>query len=236
MSKKKKQAKKTTQVQQQNMTPEKYVISGRARKLPIYECFINKGWENDGLRSLVVTRKHTTGNVTYGIYLVDAYCLGLKSTTFRFNQPYFEYAPFVNMIFETHDFGKEKIDYALAHNMIYGGVAYAEDLGFTPDKDWKITQFLLEEDTEDVELIELEFGKDGKPCFISGPYDNVGMIMNKLNKSVGEGNYDFISQILPNTSTFWDDDYEEGYDDDDDDDDYDEDDAENIDYEEVKPK
>ena len=41
---------------------------------------------------------------------------------------------------------------------------------------------------------EFEFGRDGKPHFISGPYDTaitIAASIAKLQESVGEGNYDF---------------------------------------------
>ena len=72
-------------------------------------------------------------------------------------------------------------DPMLAQNIIYGGVEYAEDLGFEPDKDFNITQYLLD-DVASLEFIDVEFGKDGKPFLITGPYDNLESIMRKLAK------------------------------------------------------
>ena len=122
----------------------------------------------------------------------------------------------------------------MAHNIIYGAIAYAEDLGFKPEKDWALSQFILEEDTEDIELIEVEFGKDGKPCFINGPFDNINSVLAKLNKSVGEGNYEFI--MIDGDDDFYgfDDDDDDDFEEEDDFDDDDDDDVEDIDYEEVK--
>jgi hypothetical protein len=80
----------------------------------------------------------------------------------------------------------------LAHNVIYGATAYAEDLGFRPDKDFAVTQYILAEDDESVELIEIEFGRDGKPCFVAGPRDNVPLVTGKLRAAVGEGNFTVV--------------------------------------------
>jgi hypothetical protein len=41
-------------------------------------------------------------------------------------------------------------------------------------------------------LIPIEFGKDGKPYYINGPYDRPDSIIAKLNQSVGKGNYDYL--------------------------------------------
>lgn len=77
-----------------------------------------------------------------------------------------------------------------AHNIIYGGIDYAEELGFQPHKLFRITEYLLNPDLIDDGIDEIEFGKDGKPFFIAGPDDNVDRIINTLKKNVGEGNFD----------------------------------------------
>ena len=54
---------------------------------------------------------------------------------------------------------------------------------------------MLEEDTEDVELIEIECGKNGKPFYVCGPYDDrkkAEAIIAQLERSAGKGNYDYI--------------------------------------------
>ena len=227
MANKKKTKKKPTA--QPQLTPKNYLLTGRARKLPIAECWISSDWKNAGICSIVVARQHATGNLTFGIYLVDIFCLGLKNSNPVFNKPEYEYEDLLDKIFSTHMYGKTQIDYVLAHNIIYGAVAYAEDLGFKPEKDWIFSQMILEEDTEDIELIEVEFGKNGKPYFMNGPYDNVQKVVNTLKKSVGEGNFE-MTYILGDPGRF---DDEFDFDDDDDEDD-DDDDTEDVDYEEVK--
>ena len=235
MSKKKKKPAQKQSTQQQNMSPKQYIMSGRARKLPIKECYINSDWKNAGLSSLVVARHHTTGNVTFGFYLVDTFCLGIKNADIGFNKSSFEYADFLSNISDRYMGEIEKIDYALAHNILFGAVAYAESLGFKPHKDWSFAQMVLEEDTEDVELIELEFGKNGRPCFINGPYDSVNKVVNTLKKSVGEGNFDVV--LIAGENEFGDmyyDDDNEDYEDDDEEEEEDNDDIEDAEYEEVK--
>ncbi|RLD82202.1 MAG: hypothetical protein DRJ07_08450, partial [Bacteroidetes bacterium] len=57
-----------------------------------------------------------------------------------------------------------------------------------------ITEYLLVPNLISDEIDEIEFGKDGKPLFIQGPHDNAVKIINKLNETVGEGNYHYIQQ------------------------------------------
>lgn len=230
MSKKKKKSNKA-KIQQQNMSPRKYLETGRARKLPILECCINSDWKNAGLSTVVVARKHTTGNVTFGIYLIDTFCLGIKNADVAFNKTQFDYDDFLESMADRHMGDVEKIDYALAHNIIYGAIAYAEDLGFKPHKDWSYAQMVLEEDTEDVALIDIEFGKNGKPCFINGPYDSVNRVIETLKKSVGEGNFDVI--LVDGNASYgnfgFDDENKDDYNDE-----YEDDDTNDVEYEEVK--
>ena len=233
MANKKKAKKKAPAKPQQQMSPKNYILSGRARKLPIAECWISTDWKDHGMCTIVVARQHTNGNMTFGVYLLDTYCLGLKNTNAVFSKPAYEYEDILETMFSQHP-DKMKIDYVLAHNIIYGAIAYAEDLGFKPEKDWALSQFILEEDTEDIELIEVEFGKDGKPCFINGPFDNINSVLAKLNKSIGEGNYEFIMMTGDNDFYGFDDDDDDDFEEEDDFDDDDDDDVEDIDYEEVK--
>ncbi len=231
MANKKKAKKKAPAKPQQQASPKNYILSGRARALPIAECWISSDWKEQGLVTIVVARQHTTGNMTFGIYLLDIYCLGLKNTNAIFSKPHYEYEELLENMYSRHEDGRERIDYVLAHNIIYGAIAYAEDLGFKPEKDWSLSQFILEEDTDDIELIEVEFGKDGKPLFISGPYDNVNAIIAKLNKSVGADNYHYVAEIGGLSDFGFDADYDFG---DEEDDDEDDDDTQDAEYEEVK--
>ncbi|MGH2643829.1 MAG: hypothetical protein ACRDE2_07775, partial [Chitinophagaceae bacterium] len=72
-------------------TPEGYFKSGMARKLPIYECLINKEWADQGLATIMISRKHINENLSWAIFLVDIYCLGVKDCFNRFNLPEVEY-------------------------------------------------------------------------------------------------------------------------------------------------
>jgi hypothetical protein len=189
MSKKKKG--KIVQLNSNQLSPEKY-IQTQARSLPIMECLINDGWESVGICNVVVVRRHKTGNVTYALYLVDMYCLGVKDVSYYFNQDAEDYE-------DLKYNGPEwiTIDYVLAHNIIYGSIEYAEDYGFKPHKDFAIGRFILEEDDDRVELMELEFGLDGKPCYMQGPYDDPVKVKNitaTLERTAGKDNFAIVEE------------------------------------------
>jgi tetratricopeptide (TPR) repeat protein len=171
------------------LSPEKYVRT-QARTLPVEECLVTAGWQSNGICNVIIARRHKTGNFTVGIYLVDLYCLGLKDTDYHFNISPAEYSHLKN-----GGPASEKCSYALAHNMVFGSIAFAEDYGFKPHKAFAATRFILEEDTEDVELIDIEFGLDGQPFFMRGPYDDdarANSILATLEQTAGPGNYNFV--------------------------------------------
>jgi hypothetical protein len=76
--------------------------------------------------------------------------------------------------------------------MIYESIDYAAQFGFEPQSDWAQSQYVLETRGELEEPYELTFGKNGKPFFISGPYDDVKKITSQLEKTAGPGNFDVL--------------------------------------------
>lgn len=174
-------------------TPEGYFKSGRARKLPIYECLINEGWEEEGFAHITVSRKHINGNLSWGVFLVDTYCLGIKDCFYIFNEAESVYQEQKESLPDI--LGMQTCDYPLAHNIIYGAVEFANDFGFGPHKDFKVAQFILEEDDDSIEIMDIDFGKDGKPLYVSGPHDDPAKkdrILATLMRTAGMGNFHFI--------------------------------------------
>lgn len=148
---------------QQALSPEKYIRT-KARNLPVAECLVGDNWQETGLTTIIVARRHTNGNYTIGSYLVDTFCLGVKLATHFFNIPANEYEEYKNHLSEHGSM--HVTSYNEAHNLIFGSIAYAEELGIDPCKEFELAQYLLEEDTDDIPLIEYEFGKNGKPCLV----------------------------------------------------------------------
>ena len=150
------------QKQQTQFSPLQY-IKTRVRSLPIHKCYINSNWKQSGMASIIVVRKHTEAKFTFGVYLVDLFALGTKNTFFNFSQT----QKTIDDLISRDNF--IEIDYSKAHNIIYGANQFAEDNGFKIHKDFKkITQYILEIDDDKIPLIDIEFGKDGKPLIISG--------------------------------------------------------------------
>jgi len=179
------------------LKPQNYIIK-KARRLPIYKCIINDDWKDSGISVILVARKRMNGNLVVGQYIIDTFCLGLKETSYSYDISTFQLDEMIDDIEHGMMLTPIGIDAITAFNLIYGAIEYAEDIGFSPHKDFRVTEYILD-DVETIEFVDIEFGKDGKPLFVSGPYDNIDKIINTLERNVGSGNYhSLVHQDLDN--------------------------------------
>lgn len=176
-------------------------LTEKARTLPIYECYITEGWEEEGEAQVIVARERGNGNLCVGIFLCDAWCLGVKEAFGK-----------VNMSKE--DF-KERIldngpdimgcDYVMAHNLIYGSEAFAADAGIEPCAGFALWSHVLDEDTEDVPLVDIEFGDKGKYHLIAERGSKEALLAHGLQQRLGD---DFIFEIGYGMNKFGNDSYD----------------------------
>ena len=157
-------------------------IRTRARNLPIHKCYINKDWEKVQMANIIITRSHTNGNITMGNFLIDLKLYGVKDCTYKFNESPLR----IDEILDRKQDMYEECDYALAHNIIYAGLEFAEDYGFAPHKNFKTAQYLLQEDNDDVPIIDVPLGDNGIPI-LEIPYgEDKQREMTILDNSAGD--------------------------------------------------
>ncbi len=148
------------------MSPERYMRE-RVRNLPIGKCYINPDWEEDGLAHIIVTRERAGGKLVYGSFLVDTLCLGIKDAEYAIDFTPMELEDALAHFRKNHEL--EEIDYDKIHNLIYGAIEFAEEGGISPVKEFTTASYILSEDTDDIPLIEYEYGKEGKHVLVIGP-------------------------------------------------------------------
>ncbi len=176
---------KKTNKQPQQLSPEKY-IRQKARTLPVLECWVNEDWNQTKIANITVARKHSNGNISSASYLVDLYCLGVKDTGFQFNISPLDYEEFLEEMHSAYEF--IKIDYKLAHNIIFAGYEFALNIDINPHPEFsKTTMYFLEEDNDNVDLIDIECGQNGKPMIIknSDNFKEANILFNRLSESLG---------------------------------------------------
>jgi hypothetical protein len=162
-----------------------------ARTFPIIECWISADWQNgSGLVQILLVRQQPNERICLGSYLVDKFCLGLKDTFAKPNLTVDRYKEHYDKMSRNQSFTHCPVE--LAHQMVYEGIDYAAQFGFQPQSDWAQSQYVLEPRGELEESYKLTFGKNGKPFFISGPYDDVKKIIKQLEKTAGPGNFEVL--------------------------------------------
>ena len=179
--------KKNNKQSQQLLSPEQF-IKQKARNLPVEVCYISKDIEEVGEGTVAVVRRHPNNKFTLAYFLLDIFCLGVKDTFYRVRMDEFEYEEWLDRYASV---GVKEITYNEAHNWIYGAIAFAEEAGIAPHKDFNITQYILEEDTEEIPLIEYDYGKDGKHFLVAMNQLELSRYLPVLRKNLGD-DFDYI--------------------------------------------
>lgn len=171
---------------------EKAVIR-RARSYPIHECYISDEWQEQGIASILISRRQSDSLIILGSYIVDIYCLGVKNTFSRANVPLAKYHETRERYIKNIHI--KKCSSELAHQVIYGAIDYAAGLDLKPHKDFSLSRHVLEAPEEIPPNPGIEFGKDGKPLYFAGPRDNFSRIINHLENTLGPDGFHFIVPV-----------------------------------------
>ncbi len=191
MKKRQKQKQKKTRATGSGAANTEKTVIRSAQRYPIHECLISGNWQEFRMAAICVARSQSETMMLFGVYIVDLYCLGVKNTFCRANVPLSEYRDDFRAQFVE---GNEATacPAELAHQIIYGAVEYAANLGLRPHKDFHLSKHILEERDTIAPNDELEFGKDGKPLYFSDPHDPAGRILKHLRAKLGEDGFDLI--------------------------------------------
>ncbi|MGB3791040.1 MAG: hypothetical protein WA949_23745 [Phormidesmis sp.] len=192
---------------QQQATIQQQESLAKGELPPIEACFANRSMvsallaDKDpefagsaGLGIVMVVRQQRNGFAA-ATFLVDYYCLGIKNASSKKLSNANKYLQMKEFAFSRFEESVEEIPLRQAQAIVWGAVDYARQLGFEPHKDFEAAKDILAGDIETLPV--LNFGKDGKPLYVNGPYDNAEKVLKTLEKSVGKGNYDCLLQGGP---------------------------------------
>lgn len=157
---------------------------------PVYECKISASIYNEGMGSLFITRTLPTGELALGVFLLDIYCLGVKNSYFNIVDKS-SYQTFLSK----NPNELNNIEISCAKKMVEGSIDYASELGFKPNKDYKMAKMIFEDIDSSLCSYHFEYGKEGKPFYIPGPNDSKKLqksILDKLMKKFGPEGFDYF--------------------------------------------
>jgi hypothetical protein len=181
---------------------------------PVVECWVSPGWDDgltvdghpdwprgtapgegaSGLVGVVVARDAGRSRVSVCGWLVDVYCLGVKNDIGPEERHLSSMPEFLHGFFDV--FGRRPVGAPLdlAQHLVLGAVEYARGLGFEPasESDFAETRGQLGP-WEGPSAIG--FGRNGKPFYVAGPYDDARRVIKRLEKSVGRGNFEFLLEM-----------------------------------------
>lgn len=169
---------------------------------PLHECLLAEEWQKEGaIIQILVARRSPAGQVATGTFLVDLGCLGVKSAFASLFDTRREYEQKLRAGMMTHQ-EMIKADLNLVAKIIREAIAYADELGFRPDPDYRDAMLVLGDADPDACDVPIPLGKDGKPFFIAGPYDNVDRIMAKLTRKLGPDGFHFMFPVSGDEEIF----------------------------------
>ncbi|PIR05510.1 hypothetical protein COV56_02345 [Candidatus Kuenenbacteria bacterium CG11_big_fil_rev_8_21_14_0_20_37_9] len=173
---------------------KKIKVLSQSKDYPIHECLINPNWQEMGHARIMLSRQMPNNNLVVGVYMIDLYCLGLKDTLCDADLHQYQYE--ADLKPQVYVDGQPIVcDLNLAHSIIYGSIEYAKQLGFHPQRDFKLSQhILILKESIDFQPDQVEFGLESRPFFVRGPYDDSEQIIRTLEKTCGDGNFDVMCE------------------------------------------
>lgn len=168
-------------------SPDPNIRLRSADTWPILECLVPKSLWEAGIGSLLIARRTTDGHVAIALYLVDAFCLGVKNVVWRFLTPG-EFDEFLEDFHEEQG-PHQRVTPEYFAKLVYRAADYGQSLGFPPHHDFRHAQRLLSGIDPSQCSDEFDFGKDGKPLYLPGPNDSMEKIQFVLTKLSATNTY-----------------------------------------------
>ncbi|HEY6797187.1 MAG TPA: hypothetical protein VI248_21145 [Kineosporiaceae bacterium] len=175
-------------------------------------CWINPGWSagltladapdwaatdpegaadpgTGGLAAVLVARAERASRVTLCGFLVDVYCLGVKDTLGPQTVSSSAVRGRCERFFGGFPDPPRTAPLELAQHLVHGAVAYAASLGFSPHEEFADVEPFLGTAPAPCPI---QFGRNGTPWYISGPYDDPRQVITTLERTVGAGHFHYL--------------------------------------------
>jgi hypothetical protein len=125
-------------------------------------------------------------------YLVDTWCLGVKNAFGPVRMRIHEFASFRRKYFGPWESEGIAVSLELVQHLVLGAAEYARRLGFEPHRDLRRARRLLGSWEGPSAIM---FGRDGKPYYLNGPYEDPPRVIATLERTVGRGGFDYTVSL-----------------------------------------
>jgi hypothetical protein len=164
----------------------------QAARMPVVHSLMSRETQADGsLGHVLLSREIRPGEFAAALFLVDPWCLGVKSAFVVFRSRA-DMESMLEGLEENTPMVAVKPEYL--RKFVEGAVTYARDLGISPDPDYERVRGIFGNIDAESCSSTFTYGKDGKPFFLPGPLDNpakVRQIMNILSMRLGADGFNF---------------------------------------------
>jgi hypothetical protein len=140
-----------------------------AEKWPVVQSLVGASLWDQGIGHLVLARQEPEGGLSYAVFLVDVYCLGVKNAFWRAGSPG-DFRDLIRQMEQGQRMGP--ISPSCLAKIVKGAVEYAQAFGFVPHPDYRHASMLLEGIDLSTCPTQFTFGRDGKPFYVQGPHES----------------------------------------------------------------
>jgi hypothetical protein len=191
---------------QRSSRDERIAVIRRVAHYPLRECRINADWKESGMANVIFARNRPDSGMAIASFVVDLGCLGVKDA---FANPDIMLSQYARMMQENPN-PQVIVDPACAVKLILGAIEYAAALDFKPHPDYYYAREIFGDIDPNACAETFEYGSDGKPLYVAGPYDNARKIVNHLTRRLGPGGFDYVV-LVPEDGFYEDDEDDEDY-------------------------
>ncbi|RKZ75565.1 MAG: hypothetical protein DRQ57_07055 [Gammaproteobacteria bacterium] len=166
-------------------------------KAPVYESLVRDDLFETGIGTVVITRKMPNGDLGVGFFLLDVFCLGVKDAFFA-TLSLQMYRQRLQEIEENETM--QVISPTCARKLIEGCADYAKNLGLSSNPDYKEAKRVFAGIKAEECLEDFEFGQNGKPFYVNGPFESpeqIKKIINQLTKKLGPDGFHYLKEFEP---------------------------------------
>ena len=161
----------------------------RAVEAPIQYCLLTEPLFEIGIGTLVLARGATSAYTTFGSFLIDVFCLGIKDVMFQSAE-----GEVFEMYMDAANAGSPvvPVDPSYARKLLRELAAWSRSIGFAPHRDFVAVEHIFGDVSADASEQAFRFGRDGKPFYIPGPTDTVPLIrrrIEQLQKQLGDDGF-----------------------------------------------
>ena len=159
--------------------------------MPIEGAWAQQGWQDQGVARVLLARSQPNDNILFGEYVVDYLCTGVKDSSYASN---INTETFFNEVIPRLYSGTPPlaIESDLAHELVWGAVEYAGELGFAPHRSFRESGRILDPADALPRSGAIDFGYQGSPLYIPASGDNQASVIRRLVESVGLGNFYYM--------------------------------------------